>query len=234
MYGRNSTGAKLLIGPKDPRKEKKLTASHVGEICKMMKKTKRSKKVEALLYSRFKGNMATQYGRQREKNTREKYVSYQHSHGHPNLSTHTTGLVVLHLAPWLGASPDDRVHDPDAAMSNGLAEYKKPYTAREFEACEKLSSFCLEKQKGSNSYKLKKCHSYYYQVQCQLFCDSREWCDFVVNTEKDINIDRIYFDQTWWNDEQLKLHTFYFKSLLPELAVPRHRNGGIREPVEQE
>ena len=106
-------------------------------------------------------------------------------------------------------------------MSNGLAEYKNPYTAREFtisEACEKLSSFCLEKQKGSNSYKLKKRHSYYYQVQCQLFCDSREWCDFVVNTEKDINIDRIYFDQTWWNDQQSKLHTFYFKSLLPELT----------------
>lgn len=32
-------------------RKKRITASNVGEICKMMKKTKRSKKVEALLYS---------------------------------------------------------------------------------------------------------------------------------------------------------------------------------------
>ena len=34
-------------------RKKRITASYVGEICKMMKKTKRNKKVEALLYNRF-------------------------------------------------------------------------------------------------------------------------------------------------------------------------------------
>jgi hypothetical protein len=230
---RNQADSELWI----QERKKRLTASRVGEVCKMKKKSRRSKKVEAIVYSRFKGNMATQYGRRREENSRQKYISYQHSHGHPNLSTHTTGLVVPHGTPWLGASPDDRVHDPDAAMPNGLAEYKNPYTARDFtilEACEKLASFCLEKQGDGNTYKLKKRHSYYYQVQCQLFCDGREWCDFVVNTEKDICVDRIYFNQAWWDDQLPKLHTFYFKCLLPELAVPRHRNGGIREPAEPE
>lgn len=219
-------------------RKKRITASNVGGICKMMKKTKRSKKVEALLYSRFKGNIATQYGRQREESSRQKYIAYQHTHGHPNLSTQATGLVVSPHAPWLGASPDDRVLDPDSAIPHGLAEYKNPYTAREFsisEACEKLTSFYLEKiTTDPVTYKLKKRHNYHFQVQCQLFCDEKEWCDFVVNTEVDIHVERIYFDQKWWDDQRRKLHAFYFKVLLPELACPRHSNGGIREPTESE
>ena len=216
-------------------RKKRITASNVGEICKMMKKTKRNKKVEALLYNRFKGNIATQYGRRREENSRQKYIMYQQSHGHPNLRTQATGLIVSYHSPWLGASPDDKVLDPDSAIPSGLAEYKNPYTAREFsipEACKKLPSFCLEKH--ASSYRLKKRHNYHFQVQCQLFCDHKEWCDFVVNTEKDIHVERIYFDQKWWDEQHLKLQTFYFKALLPELAFPRHRNGGIREPTQSD
>ena len=217
-------------------RKKRITASNVGGICKMRKTTKIAKKVEALLYSRFKGNMATQYGRQKEDIARQKYIEYQHSHGHPNLTTQATGLVVSQESPWLGASPDDRVIDPDSAITNGLAEYKNPYTAREFtisEACEKLPYFCLEKSRvDPESYTLKKRHDYHYQIQCQLFCDKKEWCDFVVNTEKDIHIERIYFNKKWWGEQIKKLHTLYFTALLPELACPRHNNGGIREPAE--
>ena len=44
--------------------------------------------------------------------------------------------------------------DPDSAIPSGLAEYKNPYTAREFsipEACKKLPSFCLEKHRRVSS-----------------------------------------------------------------------------------
>lgn len=90
----------------------------------------------------------------------------------------------------MAASPDDHVHDPDSDNPEGLAEYKNPYSARSYtisEACEKLSHFCLERV--NNTTRLKKRHNYYYQVQCQMFCDSKTWCDFVVNTEKDIHIE---------------------------------------------
>lgn len=216
---------------------KRITASSVGGICKMKKTTKRSKKVEELLYNRFRGNIATQYGQEREEISRQKYIRYQRCHNHPNLRTQRTGLVISQQLPWLGASPDDRVSDPDSAMVNGLAEYKNPYAAREHtiaEACEKVPSFCLEKcQTGENvSYRLKKRHNFYYQVQCQMFCDQRDWCDFVVSTEKDIHVERVYRDEQWWAQQLPKLQDFYFKALLPELACPRYRNGGIREPTE--
>ena len=46
---------------------KRITASQVGSIVKMRKTTKRSNKVNALLYSNFRGNEATHYGLQRRK-----------------------------------------------------------------------------------------------------------------------------------------------------------------------
>lgn len=138
----------------------------------MKRTTKRCKKIEELLYSRFKGNAATQYGKQREEISRQNYIQYQHTHGHPNLHTQPAGIVVSQQSPWLGASPDDRVSDPDSATVNGLAEYKNPDAARECtisEACEKVSSFCLERYTTEDtvSYNLKKRHNYFYQVQCQ-------------------------------------------------------------------
>ncbi len=34
-----------------------------------------------------------------------------------------------------------------------------------------------------------------------------------------------------WTMVDSKLQSFYFDALLPELASPRHRKGGIREPT---
>ena len=51
-----------------------------------------------------------------------------------------------------------------------------------------------------------------------------------MKTEKDLHIERIYRDSNWWELQLEKLKTFYFDSLFPELACPRHRSGGIREP----
>ena len=90
------------------------------------------------------------------------------------------------------------------------------------------TTFCLEGKNGP--YKLKHRHDYYHQIQYQLYCVDREWCDFVLKTEKDIHVERIYRDRDWWGLQLGKLETFYFKALLPELAAPRYRNGGIREP----
>ena len=65
---------------------------------------------------------------------------------------------------------------------------------------------------------------------CQLYCDSKQWCNFVVRTNKDIHIERIYRNTKWWNEQMKKLKVFYFGALLPELACPRYGTGGIREP----
>ena len=152
-------------------KERKMriTASQVGGILKMKKSTKKGNKVKSILYSTFRGNEVTRYGTNMEETSRQEYVMYQQQHGHPGLTVHHTGLVISTAHPWLAASPDDRVSDPDEPHPLGLAEYKNPFAARNLtlpEACAKVKSFCLEKQKGQDSYKLKRRHDYYYQVQC--------------------------------------------------------------------
>ena len=53
---------------------KRVTASGVGGILKMRKTTKRSKKVEEMLYSKFRGNQATMYGTNMEETTRRQTV----------------------------------------------------------------------------------------------------------------------------------------------------------------
>ena len=43
-------------------------------------------------------------------------------------------------------------------------------------------------------------------------------------------VERVNHDNKWWDEQLIKLQTFYFKALLPELAHPRFTSGGIREP----
>ena len=66
-------------------RRKRITVSLVGSIAKMRSKTKRNKKVENLLYSKFKGNAATRYGSVMENRAVLEYEAYQQQHGHPNL-----------------------------------------------------------------------------------------------------------------------------------------------------
>lgn len=84
-----------------------------------MNKTKRSKR---LLYSTFRGTIATQYGNDKEETARQKYVEHQRLNGHPNLAIERTGLVVSEESPWLAARPDDRMTDTATAPQLGLAQ----------------------------------------------------------------------------------------------------------------
>ena len=80
-------------------------------------------KVEALLYSKFKGNQATKYGRYMKPVARGG-VLYLPATQWP-LTTIRTGLVYLQ-SPWL----DDQVYDPCSLPSQGFAEYKNPDAGR--------------------------------------------------------------------------------------------------------
>ena len=57
----------------------------------------------------------------------------------------------------------------------------------------------------------------YMQVQCQLFCTQRSYCDFVVWTEKDVHIERIYPDESFWLESVSRVRHFFVTSILPEL-----------------
>ena len=126
---------------------KKRIASRVGGIAKMRKGTKKAKRVQEMLYSRF--TAATRYGLAMEEEAMKQYVAYQHQHGHPGLATEPAGLHISTVEPWLAASPDGIVTDPSAAHPHGLIELKNPYSARELtiEQFGSKKSSCLERKK---------------------------------------------------------------------------------------
>ena len=58
-------------------RRRRITASVVSSVAKMKVSTKRSKKVAALLYSSFRGNVATCYGLTMEAESILQYTAYQ-------------------------------------------------------------------------------------------------------------------------------------------------------------
>ena len=73
--------------------------------------------------------------------------------------------------------------------------------------------------------KLKRRHAYYYQIQGQLALTGRAWCDFFVWTLKANSIERIWFDQAFWDEMVKKLNSFYLRAVIPELFSERIKRG---------
>ena len=73
---------------------------------------------------------------------------------------------------------------------------------------------------------LKDSHPYYCQVQGQLGIGNKPWCDFVIYTRRGLNVERIHFDQEFWNNRLLpKLIEFYDNCMAPEIVSPVHMLG---------
>ena len=153
--------------------------------------------------------------------------------GHSHLRTIRAGFVIHPRHGWLGCSPDDWVVDPDSTEdTNGIVEYKCPYTAREMTpeaACGNLKGFFCTLE--NRMVTLRRNHNYYYQVQGALGVTGLKWCDFVVWTPQGISIERISFDLAFWESMTPKLEHFFDSAVLPELADPQYPSGRpIREP----
>nr|XP_032801379.1 uncharacterized protein LOC116938369 [Petromyzon marinus] len=158
------------------------------------------------------------------------------------------GLYVDAERPWLAASPDGLVTlepvapsvrdlDPSSpsprspppaveATQRLLLEVKCPYKHRAGSVREAWASdrkFCLDvvEQGGRTSYELKREHSYYTQVQCQLAVSRLLLADFVVYTEEDLAIAPVPFDADFWKQTLERLSTFYDKAVRPLLRPTR-------------
>ena len=143
--------------------------------------------------SEFQGNAATQWGTMNEPgacaeyemetgNTVELCGFYKHEH-------------------WLGASPDGLLG------SNGLVEFKCPYSMR----------------KGEGRFKtaLEQMH-YYAQMQIQLFITDRDFCDFYQWSPSQTKLEVVQRDDQFLNENMPKLRAFYDAYLLECERPDRH------------
>lgn len=122
------------------------------------------------------------------------------------------GLFVDVAHPFLGASPDGIVDDGAA-----LVEVKCPYKERQ----EKIKAGepfpYLEMRDGE--LRLKRNSNYYFQVQGQMKICGRSLCYFVVNTHKDVVIEKVLFDSKFYDEKMAKqLHDFYHSHYLPRIV----------------
>ena len=110
--------------------------------------------------------------------------------------------------PYIGSSPDGIV------SSDLLIEVKCPYVSWDKPITVKTVPY-LREEDGELT--LSKTHDYYYQIQGQLYCSKRKYCDFIIYTKQDSLVIRIEKDDKFISSMLVKLEEFfycYFKNAL--------------------
>ena len=101
---------------------------------------------------------AVKYGSKNEERARQAYVAAQQTNP-PSLTCHPIGFVGYECQPFLGASPDGLVQDPNSIPQNGLLEIQCPFVARSGMTAKEYTehkSSCL-----SPTFLLKPSHEYF-------------------------------------------------------------------------
>ena len=202
----------------------RLTASYFGEIRRRQPTTSPHSLVMRIIGAKQFKSPATDWGKSHESIAIKQYIAHQHATGHQDLYCCRSGFVISEEYPFLGASPDGLIFYPNSSDQFGVLEVKCPYSYRNctpMEACSN-KDFCssLVNVSCENVPRLKHDHQYYSQVQGQMAIAGRKWCDFVIYTEKGLNIERISFDENFWQDLLPKLIDFFDNCLGPEIVSP--------------
>jgi len=129
-----------------------------------------------------------------------------------DVKVHPAGLFVRPDYPYLGASPDGVVDD------SAIVEVKCPYNGRN-DTIEPNAKFPFLSRNGSGDLILKPSHSYYTQVQGQLFITGRQLCHFVVYTFQSLLVIDVPIDVDFCNRSLIPiLNGFYVSHYRKHLA----------------
>ena len=211
----------------------RLTSSVFGTVFRRKPDTPPDKLVLRILRQENFTSQPTEWGIANESVAIEAYKKKQQENGHPDLTVCKAGFVISTMYPYLGATPDGTVYDPSSPnQPYGYVEVKCSYTQRNVTPIEACSSpgFCcnVKSNGGKQCISLRREHPYFCQVQGQMAIGQRPWCDFVVHTTKGTEIQRINFDQTFWESKlQPALTSFYTNYVVHEIVSPMHTVGKL-------
>lgn len=125
-----------------------------------------------------------------------------------SLNVQKCGLFISSEYPFLAASPDGLLGD------DTVVEVKCPYSARNYEISDVTVPY-LEKRNGV--FTLKKQHPYYAQIQGQLYCTCRQYCNLIIYTCEDMRVVFVDRDDSYINEMLTHLINFYVHCLEPAL-----------------
>lgn len=134
--------------------------------------------IRTICYQAFTRSILKQSGMVKSTSDAIKAYEVAVKANHANLEVKKCGLFVNKGKAFLYATPDFLVSC--SCCGNGCGEVKCPFIIDgNFEDYIQQKNSCLEKVNGH--FQLKKTHSYYFQVQQQLFSvPNAKYCDFVV------------------------------------------------------
>ena len=136
--------------------------------------------------SEFVGNIATEWGVRNEAGA---LTEYEMVNGNK-----VEACAFYQYEHWLGASPDGLVGD------RGLVEIKCPFGIR---------------NKNPPIFKTAAMQTHYYaQMQIQMFCTDRDWCDFYQWTPNGDSVERVNLDENFLATVLPVLRSFYEKYLI--------------------
>ena len=204
----------------------RITASIFGHVLSRRIDTSPDSLVLRILQPKKFSTPATRYGIENEQAALERYITFQRTNGHPDITVSPSGFHINSECPYLGASPDGSVYDPSNTQQPfGFLEIKCPYSSKALtpaEACS-VPGFCCNFDASSGK---KENHLYYSQVQGQMAIGERPWCDFVIYTNKGLSVQRIAYNEEFWKTKLLpKLTSFYDNCIGPEIVSPFHPLG---------
>ncbi|XP_074034145.1 uncharacterized protein [Leptinotarsa decemlineata] len=215
-------------------REKRITASNFGDVCKMLPKTSRKRLVEQIIYPKYLSTPAIMHGKQYEEKALEALEI------EVKQKILKCGLYVDKDPQFLGDSPDGVLQDGTA-----IIEVKCPYSAKSITPQEGIENgkitFWRKKTGATNTMNKaptpnrlatdRPSHKWYYQIQGQLHVTGYKKCIFGVWTFKGIKITEIERDENFSKSKmQGPLQNFFDNHSIKELVDPRKiRNMPLRD-----
>ncbi len=196
-------------------RKSRLTASLFGHVMNRRKNIYPKSIVNKIVQSSHTTSTSCKWGTDNEQNALLKYYESMQSNDKLIEVCYSCGLIVNPKWPWLGASPDALIRDDSEEQVYGAVEVKCPSSKADLtilEACEDKTFYL---KLVDNKPSLKKTHVYYFQCQGVMAICQLSYLDFVVFTQKDLHVERIYFDEQDWKSNMLpQLTSFYFDYLM--------------------
>ncbi len=177
-------------------REGKITGSNVGAILGLLTKYRTRQDVMNEMIAKALGmkteshyTAAMQYGIENEPTALGAYTYIDKPDDVKDNTIKEATFVIHPNHPWLGASPDALVGD------DGLLEIKCPYGARHNNKFTSITHSSKE--------------HYYAQMQIQMSCTQRNWCDFYQWSPNSFMLERVEHNPKWVADALPILKEFY-------------------------
>lgn len=197
----------------------RITASKFKAVCRTNKESPSLSLIKMICYpiKMLFRTKATEWGLEHEIVAVKKYIEYMEE-DHQDFIVNDVGLIINPKWPQFGASPDRMVFCE--CCLGGVLEVKCPYllyvnNVQNINEYVKCKNSCLCSKNGEIS--LKRDHTYYYQVQMQIFLSELRYCDFVIWSPKIFFKERILPDLDFWNKHCEIALNFHREVIMPEL-----------------